>query len=262
MSPEYRSMLRVRLKWLFFPGMNLHARQRWRELPRWFGSDDRRRRRVLDAGCGNGMLSYQSWLRGNRVVAVSIKPEEVDGCRRLFNGFLGIPEDEMSFQVRNLYEIDELGLEFDEVICSEVLEHIRDDHRVCASFYRILKPGGVLHLCCPNADHPFNRGTVLDKEENGGHVRPGYTLKAYRELLEPLGFRIDMVKGLGGPIRQFFNSRMIALQRTGHHMAAGFLFAMGVWMAHFDPDEPKMPYSLYVYAVKAGDADRGVDDVR
>lgn len=241
------------LRWLIFPGTNLHARLRWRLLPRFFGiAVPGQDRLVLDAGCGNGMLSYQSYLRGNRVIGISIKPEEVDRCRRLFNEHLRIPPERLSFREQDLYDVEQMGMAFDEIICSEVLEHIEDDAAVCRSFRNILKPGGILHLCAPNAEHPDNVRHELDHEESGGHVRPGYTMDAYRALLEPLGFQIVDSAGLGGPIRQAFNKRIIEGQRRFGPVFGSLLFLVALPFAWMDPLSPRLPYSVYVKAVAAG----------
>lgn len=243
--------LRERIKWLLFPGSNLHARLRYRTLPRFFRTaSDHEPRDVLDAGCGNGMLSYASYRKGNRVLGLSIKDSEVARCRTLFNGCLRIPTDRLTFEVRNLYTLGDLNMQFDEIICSEVLEHLSRDRDVCFSFWNILKPGGTLHLCCPNADHPDNLNGPLDLNETGGHVRPGYTLATYKALLEPIGFRIVQSVGISGPIRQAFNKRIIRIEeRFG--AVPGFLLSwvalLFVWL---DPAAPRVPYSIYVRAVK------------
>ena len=242
---------REHVKWLLFPGVNLHARQRYAVLPRFMGSAQRgTERRVLDAGCGNGMLSYRSYLLGNRVLGISIKEDEVARCMKLFHEHLGVPADSMTFQVLNLYSIESLGTMYDEIICSEVLEHIVRDSDVCHSFARILKPGGVLHLCCPNAEHPDNARKQLDTAERGGHVRPGYTVGSYRALLEPIGFQVTENRGMGGPIRQAFN-KMITAAQERHGFAAGFfLFLLALPWLWMDPTNPVIPYSIYVRAVK------------
>ena len=240
-----------RLKWLVFPGLNLHARLRYRLLPRYFGGPEGAGERlVLYAGCGNGMLTYRSCMCGNRVIGVSIKNDEAERCRRLFNGYLGIPDSRLSFQVRNLYEIESLNLRFDEIICSEVLEHIVRDADVCRSFWNMLKPDGILHLCCPNAAHPDNRSGPLDKNEAGGHVRPGYTMESYRALLEPIGFQILEPVGIGGPIRQFFNRQIILLQESRRHAAAILTFLAAIPFVWLDSSRPHTPYSIYVRARK------------
>lgn len=240
---------RETIKWLLFPGTNLHGRLRRRVLPPFFNSCPRNQtRRVLDAGCGNGMLSYASYRLGNHVVGISIKEKEVEGCRRLFNRFLGIPEERLSFRNWNIYRLAELGV-FDEIICSEVLEHLERDDEVCRLFWSALKPGGILHLCCPNAEHPHNRVHELDRNEAGGHVRSGYTLEAYKALLEPVGFQVSDSRGLGGPIRQAFNKRIIQAEQLWWPL--GFpIMLLALPFVWLDPNEPSVPYSLYVRAVK------------
>jgi SAM-dependent methyltransferase len=243
----------LKLKWFLYPGVNLHARLRYQKLPGFFGaagaSDPRR---VLDAGSGNGMLAYQAYLRGCQVVGVSFKESEVEGCRQLFNRYLGIPKERLRFDRGNLYDLDFPAESFDEIICSEVLEHLKRDQDVCQSFWRLLKPGGILHVCAPNAEHPYNVAFPLDVNESGGHVRPGYTLASYRALLEPLGFAITETAGLGGPIRQAFNWRIKELQaRFG--AAAGlplFLAALPCLPFENRRREQAMPFSIYVQAVK------------
>lgn len=243
-------MLRQRVKWLLFPGVNLHARLRNQVIPRHFGCPRNGEDRVvLDAGCGNGMLSHQAHLKGNRVIGVSIK-EEVTRNRELFNTYHGIPEDRLSFRHLNLYDIEAINEKFDEIICCEVMEHIKGDEQVCRAFFKILKPGGVLHLCCPNAEHPDHVNYPLDPAETGGHVRTGYTFQSYKALLEPIGFELSPPLGLGGPLRQACNRPI-----TKAHSFGGLPLAIATFVAFapwslLDSPAPKVPYSLYVRATK------------
>lgn len=248
---NYIQRMHQLLYWWLYPGVNLHARLRYWCIPSFLeaqaGSWS-----VLDAGCGNGMLSYQAHLQGGRVSGVSIKQAEVEKAQRLFNQYLGIPEEQLRFEVKNLYDLDYADEAFEAVICAEVLEHLKKDRDVCEAFYRILKPGGVVHICAPNAEHPYNKTFPLDPDEGGGHVRPGYTEESYRELLEPVGFKIESVTGLGGPIRQGFNRRIKEIQgRLGP--AAGLpLFALALLALPFESRSgtERMPFSIYVKARK------------
>ncbi|MEX2670951.1 MAG: class I SAM-dependent methyltransferase [Phycisphaeraceae bacterium] len=244
--------MRETIKWWLFPGLNLHARLRGQTLPAYFGQPvNGEERRVLDAGCGNGMLAYHSYLKGNTVLGVSIKEGEVVRNRTLFHKHLGVPSDRLNFEVQNLYDLDEREDKFDEIICTEVLEHIVNDAAVCRSFYDLLKPGGILHVCCPNADHPDHKTGPIDEHETGGHVRDGYTEESYRKLLEPLGFEIEEIRGLGGPVRQTINKRITNAQRFGF-LAGAAVYAATRPMHNMDGTaEPKLGYSLYVRAKKA-----------
>lgn len=244
-------MMRERIKWLLFPGVNLHSRLRYQILPEYFRTVGEEFCQVLDAGCGNGMLAYKSFLKGNAVTGISFNKSEAERCRQLFNEFLGISEDRLKFEVLNLYDIESLGQRYDEIICSEVIEHLVDDKKVCQSFYRLLKPGGVLHVCCPNAEHPYNINFPLDEEEKGGHVRAGYTLQSYAELLEPMGFRIVAHQGLGGPVRQAFNQRIKKLQERFGAIAGFPLFLISLPFLFLDQRTPRVPYSIYIKAVKS-----------
>jgi SAM-dependent methyltransferase len=211
-------------------------------------------RMVLDAGCGNGMLSYQSYLKGNRVLGVSVKEGEVTRDRALFNDYLQIPRERLEFRLHNLYDVRALDMAFDEIICTEVLEHIERDEEVCRSFFDILKPGGVLHLCCPNAEHPDHKAHALDEAESGGHVRAGYTAESYKTLLEPIGFETAEPVGLGGPARQACNKRITQAQYVGRLPLGLLTYTMLAPFASLDGGEPKLPYSLYIRAVKPTNA--------
>jgi SAM-dependent methyltransferase len=243
-------MIRQRVKWLLFPGVNLHARLRNQVIPRHFGRPRNGEDRVvLDAGCGNGMLSYQAHLKGNRVIGVSIK-DEIGRNRKLFNEHLGIPEDRLCFRDMNLYNIESMSERFDEIICCEVMEHIKGDEQVCRAFFTILKPGGVLHLCCPNAEHSDNVNYPLDSNETGGHVRTGYTYESYRTLLEPIGFELSPPIGLGGPARQACNKRITKVYSIAGLPLAVAAFAMLAPLSLLDEHTPNFPHSLYVRANK------------
>ena len=242
--------MRRKAKQLLFPGINLHARDRYRKLPRKFGPEIATGRDVLDAGCGNGMLSFRAWQRGATVLGVSIKQKEVDGCRAMFNRDRRISENRLRFENVNLYTLPAEHYQFDAIICTEVLEHIRDDRGICQRFFELLKPGGCVHITTPNADHPYNRAFPLDLDEKGGHVRTGYTAASYRALLEPLGFQVEEVSGLGGAVRQAFNWRIKSVQEQMGAAAGLPLFFAALPFLALDPREPGVPFSLYARARK------------
>lgn len=240
--------LKMALRYLWMPGSDLFTRRRVRLEKYWIKGE----RQVLDAGFGNGWFSWRAFRSGATVTAVALPQELVDKATPFYNGFLGAPENRLNFRQMDLYDLDSISQTFDEIICYETLEHIRDDERICRSFFAALKPGGVLHLCCPNAEHPRWLAEELDREERGGHVRHGYTEPSYRALLERLGFRIETAEGVGGPALVYWQETMQAGMRKWFGEAGAFLATLlALPLIALDADgQPKTPFSIYVKAVK------------
>jgi SAM-dependent methyltransferase len=241
-----RDRIRLWGKRLLFPGLDLHTRSRYRFLTRYFreGPID-----TLDAGCGNGALSYAAYLRGNRVLGVTMDSLQVEKADEYFS-FLGSDPIRLKFKVCNLYDLPQIQEKFDQIICSETLEHITRDKQVVAYFYDALRAGGVLHVCCPFSDHPGNKGRVCTDESRGWHVRDGYTMESYRALLEPAGFQIVKSAGFGSPLLvKMTNIVQPVLSRRGAAFALP-LFLLSWPLQLLDYENPKVPWSLYVQCVK------------
>jgi SAM-dependent methyltransferase len=233
-------------KRLVFPGLDLGTLCRYRRLPPYFLTGNLL---TLDAGCGNGALALEAYRKGNSVLGISFDKDQVNNNRSYF-ARLGVDPKRLEFQECNLYELKKLNRKFDQIICSETLEHIARDAEVIAQFHDLLNPGGVLHLCCPYAKHPDNNLGRVNNPEDGGHVRDGYTLESYKAILEPAGFRIEEQAGLLSPLLLKLDSIVRAFRNRFGTAAALPVFLL-VWpLTFFDWINPKVPYSLYVKAVK------------
>lgn len=243
-----RGALVNRFRFWLMPGFDLLTRRRVRLRRYWKAGP----RKVLDAGSGNGWFSYLAYRSGATVTAVNFAEDQVRKATAFYNDWLGIAKTDLAFHQMNLYNLDdwEAG-SFDEIICYETLEHIKHDDKVCRSFYRLLKPGGTLHLCCPFADHPRWQNEWLDvNEEVGYHVRPGYTLESYRQLLEPLGFRMGRSEMVGGPV---LTGVAHALARWRVRLGGTLLVPLSLAalpLVALDSTDAPCPNSLYVEAVK------------
>jgi len=233
-----------------YPGLDLHTRNRaslrhyWRTGPR----------DVLDAGSGNGYFSWLAYRSGARVVAITFDAAQVTKARRLLIDHRRADPARLQFEQRNLYDLEGEERTFDEIICFEVLEHLRRDGEVVGQFFRLLRPGGVLHLCCPNRLHPRHQAEVLDLEEQGGHVRAGYTLEDYRALLEPLGFEIEHRVGIGPKALYWADESLRAIRRRIGDVAALPLLALALPLVWIAKENPPVPFSLYVAARKPAEA--------
>lgn len=228
------------------PGTNLFTHRRVMLKKYWLNGH----RNVLDAGSGNGWFSYLAYKTGANVTAVNISEDQVKKAKKFYNDWLGIHENKIMFINLNLYNLKELDKKYDEIICFETLEHIKDDKSVCKHFWDRLNVNGVLHLCCPYSQHTKWKNEDLDLNESGYHVRAGYTLKTYKELLEPIGFEIQVVEGMGD---KYLVSVHLLLQKLQKHIPnifyvpITFVFLPLVW---FDGNKLDCPYSIYVKAIK------------
>jgi SAM-dependent methyltransferase len=235
------------LRSLVYPGLDLHTRNRsslcrfWRK-----GSRD-----VLDAGSGNGWFSWLAYRSGARVVALNIDPTQVEKARTFLLGFKGADPTRLSFEEYNLYNLSGETRTFDEIICYEVLEHIQNDERVVKELFRILRPGGVLHLCCPYRLHPRHQAENLDLNEAGGHVRHGYTEADYRRLLEPVGFNIKCVVGLGSQGVCNADTVLRTIRNNFGDWLALPLLPLALPFVWWSRLNPHVPFSIYAQALKA-----------
>lgn len=211
---------------------------------------------MLDAGSGNGYFSWLAYQTGARVVAVNFDPSQVDKARDFLIGYRRADPRRLRFECRNLYELPSEDRTFDEIICFEVLEHIRGDREIVAQFFRVLRPGGILHLCCPYRLHPYYRAGGLDTEESGGHVRAGYTQDEYRALLEPAGFRIETMVGIGNRSVYELDRIARAIRNRFGDFCALPLLPIGLIALRFAKFNPAVPFSLYVKAVKRAASER------
>jgi hypothetical protein len=81
-------------------------------------------------------------------------------------------------------------------------------------------------------------------------VRHGYTEKSFRGLLEPIGFRIDRVEGIGGPLIVFLQEKVQApLRRVFGEPGAAIGAAFAAPFIALDKASSPVPFSIYVRAV-------------
>ena len=107
-------------------------------------------RHVLEIGSGTGLMTRYLAQR-ERVLATDIDREYVELLSRQF-------ADNPNVSVRQLDlatldgDAGENGIPhhaFDTVVCSNVLEHIQDDHRALVALREVLEPGGRVVLIVP-----------------------------------------------------------------------------------------------------------------
>lgn len=103
--------------------------------------------RVLDVGCGAGLLSEALAAAGARVSAIDLAPELIE-VARLHLLESGVQVD---YQCRSIAEVAAAEPEsFDVLTCMELLEHVPDPAALLHDCARALKPGGHLFVSTLN----------------------------------------------------------------------------------------------------------------
>lgn len=104
-------------------------------------------KRILDVGCGGGLLSEGMALRGAVVTGIDLseKPLSVAKLHLLETGQ---KVDYRKISVEAL--ADDMPEAFDAVTCLEMLEHVPDPSSIIASCARLVKPGGQVFFSTLN----------------------------------------------------------------------------------------------------------------
>jgi 2-polyprenyl-6-hydroxyphenyl methylase/3-demethylubiquinone-9 3-methyltransferase len=95
--------------------------------------------RVLDVGCGGGLMSEGMARRGGHVLGIDLAPEAL-AVARLHALEAEIAVDYRHIAVEALAESAPAG--FDLVTCLEMLEHVPDPSAIVAALARLVRPGG------------------------------------------------------------------------------------------------------------------------
>lgn len=103
--------------------------------------------RVLDVGCGGGLLSEALAREGAQVTGIDLGEELIEVARlhRLESGL------EIDYQLESVEALaDARPAGFDVVTCMEMLEHVPDPAAIVQACARLLRPGGRLFLSTVN----------------------------------------------------------------------------------------------------------------
>jgi 2-polyprenyl-6-hydroxyphenyl methylase/3-demethylubiquinone-9 3-methyltransferase len=100
--------------------------------------------RVLDVGCGGGLLAETLARGGAKVTGIDLAPGMIE-VARLHAAEQGLDID---YRGSSAEEIGEGG--FDVVTCMEMLEHVPEPARMTATLASLVRPGGAVFISTIN----------------------------------------------------------------------------------------------------------------
>lgn len=141
---------------------------------------------VLDVGCGTGRMSCEAYFAGHEVVVASdVEKRLLDFAKRNAKE-TGAKIKTTPLSIMNLNKLGESR--FDNVICLDVIEHIKDDVKAVKMLNHVLKKNGRLILVTPAFKYLYGKRDVLM-----GHFRR-YHKNDLSSLLTKNGFRIKEIR--------------------------------------------------------------------
>lgn len=105
-------------------------------------------KKVLDIGCGAGILTNALAKKGHEVFGIDLSSSSLEVARKY---------DEtktVSYQTANGYSLPYPDRSFDVVCAMDLLEHVEEPRLVISEASRVLKPGGLFFF------HTFNRNII------------------------------------------------------------------------------------------------------
>ena len=182
---------RLLIKYAMYPGTNWISRDKSKVVKMFLRGTGERPVRTLDCGCGNAYFAYQAVLRGSRCTGITIHEWEKHNCEEM-RSFLNVPNADLDFRVANLASLGADPLEqgqYDQVLLLDVIEHILEAKSALRQIHTLTAPDGLVYITTPNRDWQGNADRIrVTRDEDGWHVRNGYTFEQLESLLEETGF--------------------------------------------------------------------------
>lgn len=136
--------------------------------------------RVLDVGCGGGLLAESLARAGARVTAIDLAPGMIEVAR------LHAASEALSIDYR-LAAAEELAATeaggFEVVTCMEMLEHVPEPARTVRTLAQLLRPGGSLFLSTINRSPRAFLLAIVGAEHVLRIIPPG--THEYERLIRP-----------------------------------------------------------------------------
>ena len=156
--------------------------------------------KILDIGCGVGTIDFYLATLKNVVTGIDISQNAISIAKQNTVN-LGLWK-QLKFQRMNFPKIVPLD-KFDTIICTEILEHIKEDKLAVVKIKNLLLKNGIVIASSPSENSPlYKLGSLKIFDKEVGHLRR-YTEDSFRKLFTDVGLEILELKKTEGILRNF-----------------------------------------------------------
>ena len=146
------------------------------------------KRKTLDIGCGEGVFYYELTKRKCSIIGIDYSKEALTNMTLKLKN-VGIRPMVVNADAQKL---PIKSSAFDQIVCLDVIEHLKDANASIKEMSRVLKKNGVLILSVPNELYLTKPILPINFEEHLraiGHETAGFNYKELKNMLQSNGFK-------------------------------------------------------------------------
>lgn len=168
--------------------------------------------KILDVGCGNGVISRHLGQYGFNVTGIDVSDKAIAIAKTL-NKFSNV-----KFETKSAEQLVAEGEKYDAIICSEVLEHLSNPDALLEVLNKSLTSNGKLLITVPNGNGP--RESLVTKPVLKMRKRNNWAWKLITGLKKRLGYSGTTVQSAADNLDhiQFFSKKDIQQMSLKHNL--------------------------------------------
>lgn len=156
----------------------------------------KKNKKVLDVGMGFGFEIIDKYRQGYSCYGIDLDRSRIEKTNEMFQK----NNVEAVLKVGTATKIPFSKNIFHEVICSHVIEHVKDDKKCLKEIFRVLKRGGTLYLRVPNIHNLHTKFHLCIGSKypytDRTHIRE-YDRYQVLNLINDVGFKVKYVEQSG-----------------------------------------------------------------
>lgn len=171
----------------------------------------KKNKKTLDVGCGEGVFTRELALRGFDVTGVDVDVDAIAAAEHNKK----LLQVEYQTRVGDAAHLPFADGSFEQVISTDVIEHVAEPITALREIRRVLKPGGTFVVTVPTPKylaHPFFNYDFSQHLKNIGHIHHGWFSEEFARMLASANFRVDEYRYYGHwPLQLFMEIAFIKM---------------------------------------------------